>query len=128
MLTSPPTPPRHIAAPRQPDPRSESSCHLRLCSRSARSFFSHAHQRWHQSAAQAALRKVSGSRGCLIIEYLASRGHSSPSDFFGEDTWRKFGYAVSFRNMLVHECTYLGQDKFPHLSQACQCVLQRLSG
>jgi hypothetical protein len=64
----------------------------------------------------------------LVIEYLASHGHDSPSDFFGSDTWRKFGYAVSYRNMLVHECTYLGQDKYPHLRQACQEVLQKLSG
>ena len=64
----------------------------------------------------------------LVAEYLASRGHDSPSDFFGPDTWRKFGYAVSYRNMLVHECTYLGQDKYPHLSQACQVVLDKLTG
>lgn len=64
----------------------------------------------------------------LITEYLASRGHDSPADLFGPDTWRKFGYAVSYRNMLVHECTYLGQDKYPHLIQSCQDVLQELSG
>ena len=64
----------------------------------------------------------------LIAEYLVSRGHDSPGDFFGSDTWRKFGYAVSYRNMLVHECTYLGQDKYPHLSQACQVVLAKLVG
>lgn len=64
----------------------------------------------------------------LIAEYLTSRGHDSPGDFFGADTWRKFGYAVSYRNMLVHECTYLGQDKYPHLRQACQVVLDRLTG
>ena len=64
----------------------------------------------------------------LITEYLAGHGHSSPNDFFGADTWRKFGYAVSYRNMLVHECTYLGQDKYPQLSQACQGVLDKLVG
>jgi len=63
----------------------------------------------------------------LISEYLASQGHDNPSEFFGSETWRKFGYAVSYRNMLVHECTFLGQDKYPHLSQACQSVLRELS-
>ncbi len=63
-----------------------------------------------------------------MIAYLAGQGHDSPSDFFGLDTWRKFGYAVSYRKMLVHDCTYLGQDKYPNLHQACQQVLQELSG
>jgi len=62
----------------------------------------------------------------LIAEYLAGKGHNSPGAFFGPDVWRKFGYAVSYRNMLVHECTYLGQDKYPHLGQACQEVLGKL--
>ncbi|KFN52141.1 hypothetical protein N790_12660 [Arenimonas malthae CC-JY-1] len=30
--------------------------------------------------------------------------------------------------MLVHECTYLGQDKYPQLHQACQDVLDKLTG
>jgi len=64
----------------------------------------------------------------LVTEYLASKGHDNPSDFFGSDIWRKFGYAVSYRNMLVHECTYLGETKYPHLSLACQVVLDKLLG
>jgi hypothetical protein len=62
----------------------------------------------------------------LVIEYLASQGHPKPSEFFGPDIWRKFGYAVSYRNMLVHECTYLGQDKYPYLIEACQVVQDKL--
>ena len=62
----------------------------------------------------------------LVIEYLASQGHSKPNDFFGSDIWPKFGYAVSYRNMLVHECTYLDHDKYPYLIEACQVVQEQL--
>ena len=64
----------------------------------------------------------------LVTEYLSSQGKTNPADVFGSDTWRKFGYAVSYRNMLVHECTYLGQDKYPHLIEACKVVLDNLAG
>ena len=63
----------------------------------------------------------------LVAECLANRGHNNPSEFFGADTWRMFGYAVSYRNFLVHECTYLGQDKYPSLIEACQSILNSLS-
>ena len=36
------------------------------------------------------------------------------------------GYAVEYRNLLAHECTYLGQDKFPDLIDACQEFLSGL--
>lgn len=63
----------------------------------------------------------------LIVQYLHSKGQLSPSDFFGAESWRKFGYAVRYRNLLVHECTYLGQDRYPHLIDACQVVLDKLA-
>lgn len=62
----------------------------------------------------------------LVQEYLIARGISSPTAFFGEDTWRLFGYAVDYRNLLAHECTYLGLDKFPSLIEACDEVLSAL--
>jgi hypothetical protein len=46
--------------------------------------------------------------------------------FFGEDTWKCFVYAVDYRNLLVHECTYLGLDVFPSLIEACEAVLNKL--
>lgn len=63
----------------------------------------------------------------LVQEYLRSRGVSDAAEFFAEDTWRLFGYAVDYRNLLTHECTYLGQDKFPELIAACEEVLNRLA-
>jgi hypothetical protein len=35
-------------------------------------------------------------------------------------------YAVEYRNLLAHECTYLGQDTYPDLIQACEEFLSAL--
>lgn len=62
----------------------------------------------------------------LVAEYLKARGIDDPSTFFEEDTWKLFGYAVEYRNLLAHECTYLGLDVFPSLIDACVAVLEKL--
>lgn len=63
----------------------------------------------------------------LVAEYLTARGIADIHGFFGEDTWRLFGYAVDYRNLLAHECTYLGLDKFSSLIEACSDVLNSLA-
>lgn len=63
----------------------------------------------------------------LVIEYLSACGITDPYTFFGEDTWHLFGYAIDYRNLLAHECTYLGLDKFPSLIEACSDVLNSLA-
>lgn len=63
----------------------------------------------------------------LVTEYLTAHGITDPHAFFGEDTWRLFGYAVDYRNLLAHECTYLGLDMFPSLIEACSDVLNSLA-
>jgi hypothetical protein len=62
----------------------------------------------------------------LVREYLSRRGINDPATFLEEDNWKLFGYAVDFRNVLVHECTYLGLDKFPSLIGSCEAVLEKL--
>ena len=62
----------------------------------------------------------------LIKKYLALRGISDVKSYFAEDTWELFGYAVEYRNLLAHECTYLGIQKFPSLIEACEDVLTAL--
>lgn len=62
----------------------------------------------------------------LIEEYLASKGIKDLDEFFGEDTWRLFAYAVNYRNLIAHECSYLGLDTFPSLIEACEHVLEKL--
>lgn len=63
----------------------------------------------------------------LIEHYLKGAGLPSPLQFFGEDAWEGLHYAVEYRNVLAHECTYLGQDRSPALIQSCQEVLHKLA-
>jgi hypothetical protein len=63
----------------------------------------------------------------LVKEYLLSKGITDPDTYFGEDTWRLFSYAIEYRNLLAHECTYLGLDKFPSLIDACNEILNSLA-
>jgi hypothetical protein len=52
---------------------------------------------------------------------------ASPSTYFTDDTWSLFRHAVNYRNLVVHECTYLGQDKYPLLIDASLEVLDSLA-
>ena len=63
----------------------------------------------------------------LIEQYLSERRLPSPSDHFGDAVWERFLYAVEYRNVLAHECTYLGQDRSPSLVEACQAILHKLA-
>lgn len=63
----------------------------------------------------------------LVAKYLQSKNGVTPSSFFGQETWDLIKYSVSFRNLLVHECTYLGQNKYPQLICACELVLKMLA-
>lgn len=85
-----------------------------------------------KAAARAQLKSLYGKYKdrdpkTLVREYLKARGVTDPTSFFGEDTWRLFGYAVEYRNLMTHECTYLGLDKFPSLIDACEEVLKGLA-
>ena len=61
----------------------------------------------------------------LIKQYLLDEGLPAPPESFGNDTWERLHYAIEYRNVLAHECTYLGQDRFPALIEACQIVLHK---
>ena len=63
----------------------------------------------------------------LIVEYLTARSLGEPAPHFGDRSWQLFGYAVQYRNLLAHECTYLGADKSPNLIDACRTVLRTLA-
>jgi hypothetical protein len=63
----------------------------------------------------------------LICKYLLSKGITDPETFFKEDNWLLFDYAVQSRNLVTHECTYLGQDKYPYLIQVCEEILEALT-
>jgi hypothetical protein len=63
----------------------------------------------------------------LIETYLKAIGQPNPPEYFGLETWELFHYAVEYRNVLTHECTYLGQDRSPALIAACQAILHKLA-
>lgn len=61
------------------------------------------------------------------MEYLSARSLAEPAAYFGEEAWKLFGYAVQYRNLLAHECTYLGYDRSPELIEACRTVIKKLA-
>lgn len=63
----------------------------------------------------------------LINQYLQRKIGADPTSFFGQDVWDMIGYAVRYRNLLAHECTYLGQDRYPDLIAACGDALKKLA-
>jgi hypothetical protein len=63
----------------------------------------------------------------LIEEFLKASNRGTPSSLFATEDWRLFKFAVQYRNVLTHECTYLGQDTFPELLSACYRVLSALA-
>lgn len=62
----------------------------------------------------------------LVTEYLKISRSADPKEHFSGDTWPLFREAINYRNQVVHECTYLGQDKYPSLIEATLDVLEEL--
>lgn len=63
----------------------------------------------------------------MIREYLRINGFGAAPDVFGEESWKVFRIAVEYRNLLVHECTYLASQKFEPMNQAIEHVLNTLT-
>lgn len=63
----------------------------------------------------------------MIVKYLQLRNLPDPNQYFGKEYWDKFLFAIEYRNLLAHECTYLAQDISPPLIDACTRILSRLA-
>jgi hypothetical protein len=63
----------------------------------------------------------------LIEKVMEIESISDLDAYFGEDTWELLKFAVNYRNLIVHECTYVGQDKAPSMIQACHDALVKLT-
>ena len=61
----------------------------------------------------------------LYDKYLEQRDVKS-EEIIAAEKYELVGYAVEYRNLLAHECTYLGQDKYPDLLDACEEFLSGL--
>jgi hypothetical protein len=81
----------------------------------ARSLAIHARARSKREVAELYAKYKHRAPVSLVEEVLHAHRHPDPSAYFAEDTWVLFKHAVEFRNLIVHECTYLGQDKYPSL-------------
>jgi hypothetical protein len=62
----------------------------------------------------------------LVEEALRLHGVRSAAEQYGDETWQLFELAHKTRDLVVHECASLGQDKYPALVAATQRVLEGL--
>lgn len=62
----------------------------------------------------------------LVEEVLRLRGATAARQHFERDTWDLFEVATRYRDLIVHECTFVGQDRHPYLIAAAEAVLRGL--
>lgn len=92
----------------------------------ARSLVVHAPGR-PASTAEMRHRQIRGTGPVeLVQEALSLRGGGRPEATFGEEAWDFFQVAVRYRDLIVHECTVIGQDRHPTLIAATESVLRGL--
>lgn len=46
----------------------------------------------------------------LLVKRIAKLRGTTPESIFGETDWITFTWAVEYRNLLIHEATFLRQD------------------
>jgi hypothetical protein len=62
-----------------------------------------------------------------LVEAYVKLHATTPKQVFGEELWEIFRLAVSARNLLVHECTYMDPQMYLPMEHACTEVLFRLA-
>lgn len=62
----------------------------------------------------------------LVEEALRLYGSGAAVEQYGEETWQLFELAHKYRNLVVHECTWLAQDQYAALVAASERVLEGL--
>lgn len=62
----------------------------------------------------------------LVEEVLRLRGAKPGNQHFDAEAWELFEVAIRYRDLVVHECTVVGQDRHPHLIAATETVLRGL--
>ncbi len=63
----------------------------------------------------------------LIRDHIASQIQQAPEMIFGAEDWELFDIAVQFRNLLVHEASFLQQRYSTLLIRACRNILDKLA-
>jgi hypothetical protein len=72
---------------------------------------------------QAKHKKLESREATSLVEAYSKLHGVKPKDVFGEELWETFRVAVSARNLLVHECTYLDAQKYLPMAHSCTEVL-----
>jgi hypothetical protein len=62
----------------------------------------------------------------LIEKWICQEIQKTPEELFSKDCWEEFKWAVEYRNLLIHECTFLSQSYSIPLIKACENVWNRL--
>lgn len=68
-------------------------------------------------------RRLSKREATDLVTAYAKLRDTTPKELFGEELWEFFRVAVSARNLLVHECTYLDAQKYLPMAHSCTEVL-----
>ena len=63
---------------------------------------------------------------CQLYERYLQQHDLESEAIISAEKYEQVGYAVEYRNLLAHECTYLGQNTYPDLIDACQEFLSGL--
>jgi hypothetical protein len=68
-------------------------------------------------------RRFSKKEATGLVEAYARLHATTPKELFGEELWEFFRLAVSARNLLVHECTFLDAQKYLPMAHSCTEIL-----
>ena len=60
----------------------------------------------------------------LVQEVLRLRAAPGVAELFGPQVWERFEVALRYRDLIVHECTYIGRDAHADLITAVTTVLR----
>jgi len=71
------------------------------------------------------IRRYNAKR--LVKEYICRYHGSNPTDFISNDVWITFCHAIKYRNLLIHECTFLRHNYSKQLVDASLIVFKKLS-
>jgi hypothetical protein len=119
----------HIADQRIANPNHEPNLlitHVSAVEGFARSVAMHLHAQSKEELSEIYPRYKLRSPENLVTEVVKAKANTTPAELLGASDWKMFLYAVEFRHLLVHECTYLGQDITPDLIDACTKVLDAI--
>ena len=72
-------------------------------------------------------RKYAKREATSLVEGYLKLHAKTPQSTFGDEIWELFRLAVSTRNLIVHECTFLDAQKYLPMAHACTEVLLELS-